>query len=99
MNIIYKTTDTLNDLSYIGSKMNYVEKSDYLGSPSCKVGHPKYKVQQLKRRKRADDLSSFSYRLSNGSSDFYCPFRAIKISTAASFFKKSVGSYFSKSAV
>ena len=47
MNIIYKTTDTLNDLSYIGSKMNYVEKSDYLGSPSCKVGHPKYKVQQL----------------------------------------------------
>lgn len=41
MNIIYKVTDTLNNLSYIGSKMNYVEGSSYLGSPSCREGHPK----------------------------------------------------------
>ena len=40
MNIIYKVTDTLNNLSYIGSKMNYVEGSSYLGSPSCREGHP-----------------------------------------------------------
>ncbi len=33
MNVIYKVTDTLNNLSYIGSKMNYVENSEYLGSP------------------------------------------------------------------
>ena len=44
MNIIYKVTDTLNNLSYIGSKMNYVEGSSYLGSPSCREGHPKYEV-------------------------------------------------------
>ena len=47
MNIIYKVTDTLNNLSYIGSKMNYVEGSSYLGSPSCREGHPKYEVQQV----------------------------------------------------
>ena len=39
MNVIYKVTDTLNNLSYIGSKMNYVENSEYLGSPSCREGN------------------------------------------------------------
>ena len=47
MNVIYKVTDTLNNLSYIGSKMNYVENSEYLGSPSCREGHPRFEVQQL----------------------------------------------------
>ena len=46
MNVIYKVTDTLNNLSYIGSKMNYVENSEYLGSPSCREGHPRFEVQQ-----------------------------------------------------
>jgi len=47
MNIIYRITDTINNLKYIGSKMHYVEGGGYLGSPSCKEGHIRYEKQKL----------------------------------------------------
>lgn len=46
MDVVYMVTDTINNLSYIGSKKHYNKESGYLGSPSCKKGHPKYEKQK-----------------------------------------------------
>jgi len=46
INVVYLITDTVNDLRYIGSKMDYYEGL-YYGSPSAKIGNSNFVNQQL----------------------------------------------------